>query len=227
MKFDKRKTYYCVLDTETCPIVPSDKVDAHNMLVYDIGYRIIDKKGNCYLEKSFVVNEIFFGEYDKMLTSYYNSKLPQYFEDIANGSRIRKSIREIRKELKEDLESWNCKIVSAHNCYFDYTSLQTTLKYLFPNSEKTLYFFPYGVTLWDTMKMARDTICKNKTYNYYTKTGLKSATAENLYRYITNNEEFQESHTGLEDTIIESAILVKCLSYHKKMRKLLFEKNED
>ena len=100
-KIDNRKTYYCVLDTETCPIVPSNKVDAHNMLVYDIGYRIIDKKGTCYLERSFVVNEIFFGEYEKMLSSYYANKLPQYFKDIAEGTRVRKSFWEIRKILKE------------------------------------------------------------------------------------------------------------------------------
>ena len=65
-KIDRRRVYYCVIDTETCPIEPSPKVDAHNMLVYDIGYRIIDKKGNCYLEKSFVVDEIFHGEYKRM-----------------------------------------------------------------------------------------------------------------------------------------------------------------
>ena len=122
-KIDNRKTYYCVLDTETCPIVPSDKVDAHNMLVYDIGYRIIDKQGTCYLERSFVVNEIFFGEYEKMLSSYYADKLPQYFKDIAEGTRVRKSFWEIRKILKEDLEKFNCSIISAHNAYFDYTAL--------------------------------------------------------------------------------------------------------
>ena len=220
-KIDNRKTYYCVLDTETCPIVPSDKVDAHNMLVYDIGYRIIDKKGTCYLEKSFVVNEIFFGEYEKMLSSYYADKLPQYFKDIAEGTRVRKSFWEIRKILKEDLEKFNCSIVSAHNAYFDYTALATTTKYLF-DTEKKIHFFPFGTKIWDTMKMARDTICKYKTYDYYTANGRKSATAENLYKYLTNNEDFKESHTGLEDTKIESEILVRCLASHRKMRKNLF-----
>ena len=220
-KIDNRKTYYCVLDTETCPIVPSDKVDAHNMLVYDIGYRIIDKQGTCYLERSFVVNEIFFGEYEKMLSSYYADKLPQYFKDIAEGTRVRKSFWEIRKILKEDLEKFNCSIISAHNAYFDYTALATTTKYLF-DTEKKIYFFPFGTKIWDTMKMARDTICKYKTYDYYTKKGQKSATAENLYKYLTNNKDFKESHTGLEDTKIESEILVRCLASHRKMRKNLF-----
>lgn len=222
MKIDKRKTYYCVLDTETCPIEKDKGVDPKNMLVYDIGYRIIDKKGNCYLERSFVVEEIFFGEYDKMRTSHYVHKLPQYYTDLGNGSRVRKSIWDIRKILKSDLEQFNCKIVSAHNARFDYGSLQNTLQYLW--NDKKVYFFPYGITIWDTMKMAQDTICKNKTYCFYTPTGKKSSSAENLYRYISQDYEFEESHTGLEDTKIESAILVKCLSYHKHMRKKLWEK---
>lgn len=218
-RIDKRKTYYCVIDTETCPIEPSPKVDAHNMLVYDIGYRIIDKKGNCYLEKSFVVDEIFHGEYKRMRNSYYVDKLPQYYKEIGENKRIIKGIEDIRNEFQNDLKMFNCTIVSAHNAYFDYTSLRTTMKWL---NCKNPYFYKYEYTLWDTMKMARDTICKAKSYPFYNSNGQKSVSAENLYRYISGNYEFTESHTGLEDTRIESAILVKCLSYHKKMKRKLW-----
>ena len=71
--------------------------------------------------------------------------------------------------------------------------------------------------------MSRDTICKNKTYQYRTKRGAKSATAENLYKYLSGDENFNESHTALEDALIETMILVKCLSSHKKMRIRLYE----
>lgn len=219
-KIDLRKTYYCVLDTETCPITPSEKVDAHNMLTYDIGYRIIDKMGTCYIERSFVVEEIFFGEYTKMRSSYYANKLPQYYMDIALGNRIVKSIYEIKKILIEDLEKFNCKIVSAHNAYFDYTTLNVTLRYL--EEKEKAYFFPKDIVIYDTMKMARDTICKNKTYDYYTPSGRKSAKAEDLYKYLTHNEDFKESHTGLEDTQIESEILLACLRQHKPMTRKLW-----
>ena len=218
-KIDRRKTYICVLDTETCPIAKDEKVDPKNMLVYDIGYQIIDKKGNIYKQRSFIVNEIFFGEYEKMLSSYYANKLPQYFQDLGNGTRQRKNFKDIMNIFKEDLKEYDCKIVCAHNAYFDYQSLKTTINYL--NYEKA-YFFPYDIEFWDSMKMARSTICKNKTYKYYTTNGRKSATAENLYKYISHNENFVERHTGLEDVLIESIILVKCLSYHKKMNKRLF-----
>lgn len=220
-KIDRRKTYICVLDTETCPIVESKKVNPNNMLVYDIGYQIIDKKGNIYIERSFVVDEIFLGEIKKMKSSYYCNKIPQYIKDISTGTRILKPFKDIISIFKKDLETYNCKIVSAHNAIFDYVSLKTTIKYL--RYEKT-YFFPYDITIWDTMKMARATICKNKTYCFYTANGRKSATAENLYKYISHDYNFQENHTGLEDVKIETVILLKCLSYHKKMEKRLFAK---
>ena len=49
-KIEKKKKYYMVLDTETCPIDRERQdVTPENMLVYDIGYAIVDKKGNVYL----------------------------------------------------------------------------------------------------------------------------------------------------------------------------------
>lgn len=44
--------------------------------------------------------------------------------------------------------------------------------------------------------------------------------AEILYKYITNTPDFIESHTGLEDVMIEYKIFVHCCRQHKKMEKL-------
>lgn len=220
IKIDKRLTIYNTIDTETCPIVKMDKVDAHNMLVYDIGWRCYDKKNNTYIERSFIVAEIFFGEKDKMASSYYADKLPQYYEDIKNGTRIIKPFDEIVEIYREDLKTCNVKHITAHNAYFDYTALRTTAKWL--NAEHQ-YFFPKEIKIWDTMKMAQSTICKNKTYQYYNNIGQKSKAAEHLYKYISQNDEFKEAHTGLEDVLIESEILLACLRSHKKMNRNLFK----
>jgi response regulator RpfG family c-di-GMP phosphodiesterase len=45
-----------------------------------------------------------------------------------------------------------------------------------------------------------------------------------IYRYIKKDTSFIESHTGLEDTLIEKEILAYCIKQHKKMDKLLFGK---
>ena len=78
--------------------------------------------------------------------------------------------------------------------------------------------------------MARDTIGKTKSYkqwcidnDYTTKNGQPRFTAEILYRYLSGEEDFIESHTGLADTLIEKDIFAYCLRYHKPMRKKAFE----
>ena len=49
-------------------------------------------------------------------------------------------------------------------------------------------------------------------------------TAEILYRYISGQHDFDESHTGLEDVLIETVIMAHCFRQHKKMEKRLFSK---
>ena len=82
--------------------------------------------------------------------------------------------------------------------------------------------------------MARDVVAKMPTYRkfcedngFMTKhaTPQPQLTAEVLYRFITDNTEFIESHTGLEDVEIETEILKYCVRQHKPMRKKLFEEN--
>ena len=50
------------------------------------------------------------------------------------------------------------------------------------------------------------------------------ATAEILHRYLTGDNAFAESHTGLEDVLIEKDILAHCFRQHKKMRKDLYQR---
>ena len=79
--------------------------------------------------------------------------------------------------------------------------------------------------------MANDVVAKTPTYRkfcfdngYVTshKTPRPQVKAEVIYRYITGDNDFIESHTGLEDVLIEKEILAYCFSKHKKMRKKLY-----
>lgn len=227
MKIDKRKKYYMVLDTETCPIDRElEDVTPTNMLVYDIGYTITDKKGNIYRTGSYIVSDIFFGEfYTKMQSSYYADKIPKYMEQIAKGERVVKTWKQISFILRKVLEEFDINVVVAHNARFDYGVLRNTKDYL-----EEYPMLPY-VEWWDTLKMARSILKERKSYkrfcednNYITKNNQCRFTAEVIYRYLTNDLEFEESHTGLEDTLIEKDILAFCIKQHKKMDKLLFNK---
>ena len=217
MKIDKRRSYFLTIDTET-----ANNMD--NPLVFDIGGAIHDKQGNVMETFSFIVKEIFYGMPDLMAECFYQSKLPMYRAQIEQGFRQVKSWYEVRTYVHKLCDKYSVKAIIAHNMQFDYRSTNTTQRYL--TYSKYRYFFPKDVPLWDTLSMARDTIVKQKTYirfcennGYCTKNGKPRATAEILYRYITNNVDFTESHTGLEDVLIEKEIFVKCIRQHKKMKR--------
>lgn len=217
MTIDKRKNYYLTIDTET-----ANNIDCP--IVFDIGGAVHDKQGNICETFSFIVYEVFYGMPDLMTNCFYVKKLPQYKAEIKNGKRKVVKYATVKNHIEKLCKKYNIKAIIAHNMPFDYRATNTTQRYL--TASKYRYFFPYGIELWDTLKMAKDTICKQSTYkkwcaenNYCTKNGQPRATAEILYRYITGNNDFIESHTGLEDVLIEKEIFVKCLRQHKKMRK--------
>jgi hypothetical protein len=66
--------------------------------------------------------------------------------------------------------------------------------------------------------MAREVFKNDEDYgqfcyenDFLTKRGCRRYTAEILYRYITQNVDFVEAHTGLEDVLIEAQIFAECL----------------
>ena len=232
MNIDRRISYKIVLDTETCPLDRDyNGVVPKNMWVYDIGWVVTDKRGNIYETRSFVNADIFLNEKIAMSSAYYAEKVPKYWEKIKSGETVLTSFYNVRKQLLEDMKAYGVKEIFAHNMRFDYGALGNTQKWL--TKSKYRYYFPYGVEICDTLKMARDVIVPMKSYQNFCfengfvtkhKTPRPQATAEVLYRFITRETDFEESHTALEDALIESQIMAYCYKQHKKMRKGLWEK---
>jgi hypothetical protein len=228
---------YCVVDTETATLPYADeiaqgdperkkKIAIAKPLVYDIGWTICDRAGVIHDRKQFLIAETF-SVPAVFNTAYYAEKRPMYEQQIAAGSRKIVSIYTARRHIHELCKKYDVKAIIAHNARFDYKSTNGTLRYV--TKSKMRYFLPYGIPVWDTLKMAQDTICKQKTYirwcaenGYLQKNGKVRATAEILYRYITCDNDFIEDHTGLEDVLIEKEIFSKCMAQHKSMRKALW-----
>ena len=89
--------------------------------------------------------------------------------------------------------------------------MNTTQRY--ETSSKYRYFLPYNIKWWDTLKMSRAILKDNEDYTtfcweneYLTKNLKIRYTAEIIYRWLSQNVEFEESHTGLEDVKIEREI---------------------
>ena len=218
---DRRKSYYLTIDTETANTI-------EDPMMYDLGGAIHDRQGNVYETFSFVIYDVFCADRALFDTAYYAQKRPMYEAQIAAGQRRIVSIFTARRHVADLCRKYNVKAIIAHNARFDYRSTNYTLRYVTKSASR--YFLPYGVPMWDTLKMAQDTICQQPTYQrwcqrngYCMKSGKPRATAEILYRYIKQDNEFIEDHTGLEDVLIEKEIFVRCMKQHKKMRKELWE----
>lgn len=201
-------TKVIVFDTET-----TNTID--DPIFFDIGWAVVDFDGNIYETASFVNADVFLDD-DLMSCAYYAEKIPQYWQEIKAGQHKLAKLTTIHKTLTETCKRHGITILCAHNARFDYRSTNTTQR--FQTGSKYRYFLPYGVELWDTLKMAREAFKNDEAYDtfcwendYLTKRGCKRYTAEILYRFISGDNEFEEAHTGLEDVMIEKEILIECL----------------
>lgn len=211
---------FIVVDTET-----TNSLD--DPLCYDVGFAVVDILGNVYENYSFVVADIFLDE-ELMKSAYFADKIPQYWQDIKSGKRELKTFRNIKKAFADCVYRNKVQIVLAHNARFDNRSLNLTQRYL--TSSKYRYFFPFGIEIWDTLKMSREVLKNDENYStfcwnndYLTKRLCKRYTAEIIYRFLTDNTDFEESHTGLEDVLIEKEIFVFCVTANPEINGALWE----
>ena len=211
----RQKEYFLVIDTETCNTIEQP-------LPYDIGYAICDRQGNIYVQRSFVVAEVFCDMKDVMKSAYYAEKIPHYWEDIKSGNRTVASVWTIRKTLVADMKKYKIKKVGAYNMAFDKRALNNLMRY---TSKSWLrWFFPFGTEYFCIWSMACQVLLNRTSYiKFALQNGLISnadnvqTSAECCYKYIRDNIDFKESHTGLEDVLIEVEILKECYRQHVKM----------
>ena len=203
-----------MIDTETtndidCPIV------------YDVGYQIFTLNGELFCERSFVNADVFLDK-ELMASAYFVDKVPNYWEEIKAGERELKTWRNIKRQIADDCKRFGVTVACAHNAAFDNRALNTTQRYL--TTSRYRYFLPFGITWYDTLKMARAILKDNHEYgefcynnDYLTARGCRRYTAEIIYRFLTDCNDFEESHTGLEDVKIEKEILKYCISQNPEI----------
>ena len=207
---------YIVIDTET-----TNGFD--DPLVYDCGWAVIDENGRVLKARSYVVADVFCDE-ELMKNAYFADKIPQYVADIADGKRKMAWFENVKKVLRKDCKKFKVKAIMAHNMRFDYRSCTRSQRYITKSANR--WFYPYGVQLWDTLRMARETFSKDEDYRnfcsengYMVQNNSPRMTAEILYRYLSGNNEFEEEHTGLADVMIEKEIFKACMERNPNCKK--------
>jgi hypothetical protein len=159
-----------------------------------------------------------------MKDAYFADKIPQYIADVADGKRKMAWFENVKKVLRKDCKKFHVKAIMAHNMRFDYRSCTRSQRYITKSANR--WFYPYGVQLWDTLRMARETFNKDEDYRnfcsengYMMKNNSPRMTAEILYRYLSGNNDFEEQHTGLADVMIEKEIFKACMERNPDCKK--------
>lgn len=211
---------YIVFDCET-----TNTMD--DPIVYDLGWSVINDRFEVLAERSFVNADVFIEEKELMKEAYFADKIPQYVAEIADGTRELRRFETIRRAFALDCKMFGVTEIYAHNARFDYKALQTTQRYL--TKSKYRWFFPFGVEICDTLKMARQTFGKCEEYKefchengFVCKNGQLRMTAEVLYRFITKDLQFEEEHTGLADVRIEREIFRHCVQMDPQIERRLW-----
>lgn len=210
---------FLMMDSETAETPKIDgQLDVKNGQAYDLGLMVIDETGKVYEKVSLVNKDVFFGMPQSMKESYFADKRPQYVADILAGKRKLVDTWQMYKIFRELCQKYDISAVIAHNAFFDVRILNATMRY--QTKSRCRWFLPWDMEIIDTMKLARNTFATDPDYvtwceenGYMTNHSIPRPrlTAEILYKYITGDLQFEESHTGLEDAEIEAIIFLKCM----------------
>lgn len=187
-------------------------------LVYDFGFLVADLHGNVLYQFSTVIGEIYQNK-RLMSTAYYAEKIPMYNRDIREGKRCFMSFETAKQIFDIAVEKWGVREVFAYNVNFDIKALNNTSMTVTGHK-----FFSDRLVLRDIWSIASVSVMSTMKYfnfavnnDLVTEKGNLKTSAEACYRFLTNDEEFLESHTALEDCEIEYQILLECKRKKKKL----------
>lgn len=213
-QIDLQKVKYLMfIDTETI----GSLFVQESVLPFEIGMKVYDLENmKIVKEKSYLVRKFFNNKYI-MLSTFSATKYPNYFEKLENDKRYKTmSVNDISKDIEKTIQRYGIKIMVAHNGNFD----KTAMARLFENFETNNPF--KKLDLLDTMEISKiitfskdyanyciankDILNSVKDSCFITNSGRVRITAQAIYSYLTQNPNFEESHTGLEDIDIEIEI---------------------
>lgn len=220
VNLSKAKRNFLLIDTETI----GDITKGEKAFPYDISFINIKQKEITY-KKCYINENIFDNEY-LMNNAFYKNKIPFYKQMLKSNIDYEKTNDlEILSKLNEFIRDNKISYFLAYNVKFDYNSINN----LYESKKVRNHFKKLRVIdIWkivDTMFQIFPNLYKHYVKfclanNYITESGkcIKSS-AESVNRWINQDKEFIENHTGLEDTFCEFNILLKLLWYYEKTTK--------
>jgi len=193
---------FAVFDTETVGLSPK--------LIYDLALIVCNRNGEPIAKKSWLIREVF-TDSKSMLGAYYSGKtFSHYIPALDAGSLHLFSFADAAAEFNAMIAEHSAKTICAYNIQFDKSAIRETLAHI--GMEQKFLVKPMAFAdLW--LASCQRLINTNKyrafchANNMVSNAGNVKTSAEVVYSYIKKNPAFVESHTALEDCVIESEIL--------------------
>lgn len=201
-----KKFIYCILDTETFG------GSTHPKGIYHVAGFIHDRMGNIIATFNYLIAE-HFDEINK--DSYAKKNFHRYLEMVDNGEITVVDTEETAIKAINDICNWyNVKYMMAYNSVFDFE--KTKCKELIENREFIDVYLMALQTITHLKKYSK--FCHENNFRTSSKKSC-STSAETVYAFLTNNVDYKEEHTALEDSKIELQIFLACLKTHRKFTK--------
>ena len=205
------------IDTETI-------MDLENAMPFDIGYIVYDNQNDKILNNGTCLIRKFVNNKYVMLSSWSANKYQLHYKPMLATKQKNvyvSSVKAIAQRFENIIKKYNIKYMFAHNGQFDYVALNR----LFEDNGIESPFKKLDII--DTMMLSYSTITKTKEYQDFcintkniTDGGRVKTTAESITKFLLQDTDFMENHTGLEDIKIELEIFKHC-----KNKKAIFPIN--
>ena len=193
-----------VFDTET--------TNLEKPFCYNIGYVIFDtERREVIVKRDFVVEQVW---HNSMLftTAYYADKREIYVGRMKARKCLMDKFGYITQKMYRDIVDFEITDAYAYNSPFD-------VKVFAYNCEWFKCINPFdNVAIHDIRGYVHKCIAWKEDYqafcnehNEFTESGNYSTTAESVFRFLSNDTEWNEEHTALADSEIECAILCECI----------------
>lgn len=192
-----------IFDTETTSL---DKP-----FCYNIGYVILNVETEEKLAvRDYVVEQVWHN-LPLFSSAYYADKRPIYVNRMRSRAVIMDKFGYICRQMIRDIKQYEVAHAYAYNSPFDEKVFNFNCDwYKCSNPFDT-------VQVHDIRGYAHQFIVNDEyiayceEHNLFTESGNYSSTAEAVYRYISGKDDFDEEHTALSDSIIETEILLAAM----------------
>ena len=193
---------YLVFDTETTSL--------DRPFCYDLGYKIIND-GAEVVRRHFIIEQVWHN-LPLFESAYYKDKRPLYVQLMRSKKAVMDKWGYVMRAMYRDIKQYEVTDAYAYNSAFDDKVFAFNCDWFKCNNPLE------NIPVHDIWGYASEFITNNPEYKQFCETnqlftdsGNYSGSAENVYRYLKQDTDFDEAHMGAFDVDIETEILQYCL----------------